>query len=71
MKLLPMPADIYRTLLDALKTDEEEYGRSAENVNARIWLKALRDYWPTMPDLEGRDMFPDAPISGEQTHGDD
>lgn len=39
MKLLPMPADIYRTLLDALDVDEEEYGKSAENVNARIWLQ--------------------------------
>lgn len=71
MKLLPMPSDIERTLLDALKTEEEEWGVSAETVNARIWLQALRDYWPTMPDLEGKDMFPDVPISGEQTHGDD
>ena len=31
--------DIQRTLMDALKTDREEYGESAENVNARLWLE--------------------------------
>lgn len=64
MKLLPMPADIYRTLLDTLKTDEEEYGRSAENVNARIWLKALRDYSKTLPVEEACDV----PVSGEEAN---
>lgn len=35
-----IPADIKRTLLDALKTEEEEYGETAETVNARLWVES-------------------------------
>lgn len=30
--------EIYNELLTALDTEEEEYGRTAEGVNARRWL---------------------------------
>lgn len=32
-------ADIHRTLLGALKIEVEEYGESAETINARLWLE--------------------------------
>lgn len=34
-----IPADIKRTLIDALRVDREEYGDSAENRNAVLWLE--------------------------------
>jgi hypothetical protein len=54
--VLPMPADVYRTLTDALKTEEEEWGVNAETANARQWLKDLADFWPSLVDVpEGVD----------------
>ncbi len=65
MKLLPIPQPIYQELMSGLDELDDAYGKTAEAANARIWLKALRDYWPTMPDLEGKDMFAEHPVSGE------
>lgn len=35
---IPLTKEVYNELLSALDTDEEEYGRTAESVNARRWL---------------------------------
>lgn len=64
MKLLPIPRPIYQELMSGLDELDFAYGKTAESVNARHWLKELSDQWPSMPDLEGKDMFPDAPVSG-------
>ena len=47
--------DIHRTLVDALKTEIEEWGESAETVNARLWLEEV---WPSLENCpDGVDIF--------------
>lgn len=41
-----MPKDVYLTLLGALDTDEELYGKTAESINARHWLLAATKAQP-------------------------
>lgn len=35
---IPLTRETYNELLSALDTEEEEYGKTAESVNARRWL---------------------------------
>lgn len=35
---IPLTRETYNELLSALDTEEEEYGKTAEGVNARRWL---------------------------------
>lgn len=38
VKHIPLTKEVYNELLSALDTEQEEYGKTAEAVNARRWL---------------------------------
>lgn len=61
MKLLPIPQPVYQELMSGLAELDFAYGKTAETVNARIWLKALRDYCETLPVAQACDV----PVSEE------
>lgn len=65
--LLPMPATVKRTLLRALDTEREEYGRHSDLDDARNWIKQFEAAWPSLADLpDGADIYQGMhPVAGE------
>ena len=46
--VLPMPRAVYNELLSGLDELDDAYGKTAESVNARIWLHKLARNWPAL-----------------------
>lgn len=56
---------IHQELMSGLDELDDAYGKTAESVNARLWLKEFLAFWPTLEGMaDGVDRFAEHPVTG-------